>query len=474
MLDKEILSGVLNKALLKGADFAEIYIEEKNTGSLLYEDGRLEQVNQGMEKGAGVRVVKEGRTSYVYTNDLSEEGLTRAVEAASHVVSKARCLDKELALKVKEPLFVFSPRKMPDDIDTGEKVKWVKEADEKARSLGDKIRQVTVGLSDVQKKVMIANTEGELVEKEEVRTRALVNVVAYKDGVMQTGYETVGGTAGWEILDEVNLSAMALKAGELAIGLLDARPAPAGKMPVIMAAEAGGTMVHEACGHGLEADLVAKGLSVYRNKKGEQVASSLVTVIDDATLDKKYGSYMFDDEGVYGQRTVLIEKGELKGYMYDRLTAIRDNTFSTGNGRRESYKHKPIPRMSNTFIAPGDDRIEEIIKSTPYGLLVKKMGGGQVNTTNGDFVFEVKEGYIVENGEVKELVRGATISGNGPEALKNVDRVGSDLGFAIGVCGKDGQGVPVADAQPTIRIRELVVGGIAKEDSPRIKRIKRR
>lgn len=474
MFSKKVLEHVLDRALAKGADFAEIYIEEKKTGSLLYEDSRLEQVNQGIEKGAGVRVIKKGNTGYVYTNDLSEGGLLRAVETANHAASEVRNLDKELSLRIKEPLYTFSPRQMPNEVELGLRIEWAKEADREARGLGEEIRQVTVGIADVQKKVVIANSEGEMVEKEEVRTRAVVNVVACRDGVLQTGYETAGGSTGWEILDENSLPDLALKAGDLAIKLLDAKPAPAGKMPVIMAAEAGGTMVHEACGHGLEADLVAKGLSVYRDRKGQQVAASLVTVIDDATLDKKYGSYVFDDEGIPGQRTVLIEKGELKGYMYDRLTAKKDNAFSTGNGRRESYQHKPVPRMSNTFIAPGQDRIEEIIRSTSHGLLVKKMGGGQVNTTNGDFVFEVKEGYIVENGEVKELVRGATISGNGPEALKNVDRVGNDLGFAIGICGKDGQGVPVADAQPTIRIRELVVGGTAGGDAPGIKKIMRR
>lgn len=474
MLDKKILSQVLEKALTRGGDFAEIYIEEKNTGNIFYEDSRLEKINQGIEKGAGIRVVKKGNTGYVYTNDLTEEGLLRAAETANHAALEIRCIDREIALKVKEPLFTFSPRQVPSDVDVEDKIKWAKEADKAVRELGGGIRQVVIGIGDIQKKVVIANSDGEFIEKEEIRTRAVVNVVAYKDGVMQTGYETVGGAAGWEILDKEGLSVLAVKAGHLALNLLKAKPAPAGKMPVIMAAEAGGTMVHEACGHGLEADLVSKGLSVYKDKKGKQVASDLVTVIDDATIDKKYGSYIFDDEGVHGQRTVLIENGELKGYMYDRITAFKDKTFSTGNGRRESYQHKPIPRMSNTFIASGNDQIEEIISSTSYGLLVKKMGGGQVNTTNGDFVFEVKEGYIVENGEIKELVRGATISGNGPEALKNVDRVGKDLGFAIGVCGKDGQGVPVADAQPTIRIKELTVGGIVDEDSPRIKRIKRR
>lgn len=246
--------------------------------------------------------------------------------------------------------------------------------------------------------------------------------------------------------------------------MLEARPAPAGKMAVVMAGEAGGTMIHEACGHGLEADLVQKQLSVYAGKKGQKVASDLITVIDDPTIPGKYGSYRFDDEGMPGQKSVLIENGILKDYMYDYLTARKEGRHSTGNGRRESYHDRPIPRMTNTFIAPGKDDPASILKETREGLLVKRMGGGQVNTTNGDFVFDVAEGYLIQDGKIGPAVRGATLTGNGPEVLKIIDRVGSDLGFALGTCGKDGQGVPVGDAQPTIRISQLVVGGILDEN----------
>lgn len=219
-------------------------------------------------------------------------------------------------------------------------------------------------------------------------------------------------------------------------------------------------MIHEACGHGLEADLVQKQLSVYAGKIGQKVASELVTVIDDATLPNKYGSFSYDDEGNPSQRTVLIENGILKGYMYDYLTAKKEGKTSTGNGRRESYRDRPIPRMTNTFIAPGNSDPEEIIRSVEKGFYVKKMGGGQVNTTNGDFVFDVTEGYLIEKGQITEPVRGATLTGNGPEVLQMIDMVGNDQGFAIGTCGKDGQGVPVSDAQPTIRIPELTIGGL--------------
>ena len=241
--------------------------------------------------------------------------------------------------------------------------------------------------------------------------------------------------------------------------MLKARKSPGGKMTVVLSSEAGGTMIHEAIGHGLEADLVQQGLSVYSGKIGKNVASPLITVVDDATIPARRGSFINDDEGIPAQKTVLVEKGVLKGFMYDRLTAFKDGVSSTGNGRRESYRNKPIPRMTNTLITPERSTPDSIIRSVDKGLLVKKMGGGQVNTVNGNFVFEVAEGYMIEGGKIGEPVRGATLTGNGPEVLKCIDMVGNDLGFAIGTCGKDGQGAPVSDAQPTLRIPEIVVGG---------------
>jgi TldD protein len=235
-------------------------------------------------------------------------------------------------------------------------------------------------------------------------------------------------------------------------------------MPVIMSGEAGGTMVHEACGHGLEADLAQKGLSVYAGKKGQKVASSLVTVVDDGVIPGKFGTLRYDDEGTICGKNILINKGGLDNYMYDIKTARNDGTKSTGNGRRESYKNRPIPRMRNTYIASGKDNPEDIIKETKSGLLVTAMGGGQVNTINGDYVFDVSEAYIIKDGEIQYPVRGATLTGNGPETLEIIDRVGKDIGFTIGICGKEGQGVPVSDAQPTIAVRELIVGGTGDDN----------
>ncbi len=474
MLDKNLLSIVLDKALEKGGDFAEVYVEEKRTSNVFCEDDKIEKINSGREKGAGIRVVKDGKTGYVYTNDLTAEGLLKAAAVANHTTgSKAGTAGPTINLSLKEPEFSLKLRRLPEEVDFAEKIEQVLAANNVARNMDKEIRQVTVALGDMHKQVQIANSHGELVEDELARVRIMVNAIAARDGQIQTGYEVAGAVSGWELLEAISVEEMAEQAAGRALAMLSARPAPTGRMPVVMHADAGGTMIHEACGHGLEADLVQKGLSVYANKLGEQVAMEKVTVIDDATLPGKYGSFVWDDEGSPARRTVLIEQGILRGYLHDRLTAHKDGVESSGNGRRESYQDKPIPRMSNTFIAPGTDDPDEIINSTPRGLLVKKMGGGQVNTTNGDFVFEVQEGYIIQDGKISYPVRGATLTGNGPRALLDIDRVGKDLGFSIGVCGKDGQGVAVADAQPTIRIKELTVGGTHNgEDS--IKRIRRK
>ncbi|MEN6351362.1 MAG: TldD/PmbA family protein [Syntrophomonas sp.] len=475
MLEKNCLVKVLDEALKKGGDFAEIFVEEKKVSNIFCEDDRIEKINRGREKGAGIRVIKDGLTAYAYTSDLSVEGLLKAAAVANHAAgSETRVVAPEISLNLKPAAFEIDIKTWPDELSINDKIEQVLAANKSARSLGEEIRQVTVAAGDIHKKIQIANSDGELIEEELARVRLIVNTVASRDGLVQTGYESAGAVCGWELLDKVDFAEMAEKAGRLAIGMLSARPAPAGRMPVVMSSQAGGTMVHEACGHGLEADLVQKGLSVYRNKVGQMVAAEGVSVVDDSTLPGRYGTYRFDDEGNYGERTVLIDKGELRSYMYDRLTAQKEGRVSTGNGRRESYQHKPVPRMSNTFISPGSEDPERIIKDTKKGLLVKKMGGGQVNTTNGDFVFEVQDAYLIERGEVKERVRGATLSGNGPRALNDIDRIGDDLGFSIGVCGKDGQGVPVSDAQPTIRIQGLTVGGTTVGDGPEIKRIRRK
>ncbi|HBO83420.1 MAG: peptidase C69 [Deltaproteobacteria bacterium GWC2_42_11] len=449
---------ILKKALKNGGDFADIYFEETVNTSVICEENRIEKIIAGIDKGCGIRVIFNHKTAYAYTNDLSQKGLAALAETVSHAV-KNHETGKDISVINKSISNGFFIKIPPDKTLLPEKVDIVNRANKIAWGMDKRIRQVKVIYGDGTREMAVINSEGEWVEDRRTSLLFAVSAVAQEGEILQTGYEPIGGISGMEIFDELPPEKIAETAGKRAITMLKARRAPGGKMSVVLSSEAGGTMIHEAIGHGLEADLAQQGLSVYSNKIGEKVASDLITVIDDATIPNKRGSYFFDDEGTRGQKTVLVENGILKNYMYDRLTAMKDKKQSTGNGRRESYHHRPIPRMTNTYIAAGKTDPEDIISSVENGLLVKKMGGGQVNTVNGDFVFEVTEGYLIENGKVTEPIRGATLTGSGPSTLRDIDMVGSDLGFGIGTCGKDTQGVPVSDAQPTLRIPEIVIGG---------------
>lgn len=459
MVEKKVLKAVLDIALSKGGDFADIFVEKKTVTGIVAEGGKIERVHSGIDTGAGIRVLKDDTTAYAHTNDLSMEGLmevARAVSQAAQTPKKEYNLD----LRKVKLLVDFNFLEKPDGVETARKVAAVEAADKAARETSkDFIKQVIASYGDVTQQVTIANSAGDYVEDERIRTRLAVQAIAAEGEIIQTGYEAAGSLAGFDLLKRFLPEDIGRTAGRRALEMLRAKPAPAGRMPVVMAGEAGGTMVHEACGHGLEADLIQKKLSVYTGKRGQQVAGKEVTVIDDATLSDRYGSYRFDDEGVPARKVTLIENGILTDYLFDRLTAGREGRQSNGHGRRESYQHKPIPRMGNTFIAPGKADPEKIIKETKNGLLVKKMGGGQVNTTTGDFVFDVAEGYLIKDGQVGPPVRGATLTGNGPEVLQIVEMIGRDLGFTIGTCGKDGQGAPVSDAQPTMLISQLLIGG---------------
>lgn len=458
MVDPGVLQKVLNRAVSRGGEYADVFVERRRTTSILMEDRKIERVASGVDGGAGVRLIASGKTFYAFSNTTAEDSLLELADTLSKTVQEAHPATV-LDMRTERPGADFSIRIRPEGISVSTKIDLVAKAERSARSFDASIRQVTSSYRDSLQEVQIATSEGIIAEDERVHTVFMIHVVASRNGIIQTGYESAGGNTGFELFDDLSVEELSLKASRRAVTMLEARRAPGGRMPVVISSEAGGTMIHEAIGHGLEADLAQQGLSVYSGKSGEEVASRLVTVVDDATLPTKRGSYRFDDEGTPSRRIVLVDRGILKGYLYDKFTAMRDGVKSTGNGRRESYQHRPIPRMSNTFIAPGDSAPEEIVAATAEGLLVRKMGGGQVNTVTGDFVFDVQEGYIIKGGHIAEPVRGATLTGNGPEVLKAIDMIGSDLGFSIGTCGKDSQGVPVSDAMPTIRVSEMVVGG---------------
>jgi TldD protein len=455
----DILSKIIKKALSMGADYADVFIEHMRPLSIQLEDNKIEKITSGVDSGIGIRAIFRDKTSYAYSNDFSEDSLFNIAEVVGRAVKEGRSKEKTFDLRKVKPTIDFIIKKDPRDVEIKKKIMLLENANKAAKDISSKIRQVSVIYGDSEKNVCIATSEGSITEEKRIYTFALIQVIAAEDNILQTGYEPVGGLTGFELFEEIPFEETAVKAARKAVAMLNARKAPGGRMPVVISSEAGGTMIHEAVGHGLEADLVQQGLSVYTHKIGKQIASPLVTIVDDSTLPNKRGSFIFDDEGIISQRTVLVEKGILKGYLYDKLTSMKEGISSTGNGRRESYKHRPIPRMSNTFILPGDGSPEDIIKSVSKGFFVKKMGGGQVNTVTGEFVFEVSEGYIIEKGHIGEPVRGATLIGNGPEVLNSIDMVGNDMGFSIGTCGKDAQGVPISDAMPTVRIPEMVVGG---------------
>ena len=463
---------ILREALREGGEFADLFFEQTHAVVIICEEDRIEKVISGFDRGVGLRILFGKKTFYGFTTDLSKESLLNLARRISRS-AKEDGGGKTIGLpQAKRPALSSLPilkspypiQRHPEKLSMEERVSVVKRANDAARRFDPHVQQAKVLYRDVNQKISISNSAGLFVEGERVGTVFSVQVVSAKGDVVQTGYEPAGGTMGFELFDLHPPEEVARVAAKRSLLMLSARKAPMGKMAVILSSDAGGTMIHEAIGHGLEADLAQQGLSVYSKKVGETVASSLITVVDDPTLPQRRGSYPFDDEGVASRRTILVEGGVLKGYLYDRLTALEDGVESSGNGRRESYQDKPIPRMSNTMILPGKMRPEEIVHSVEKGLFVKKMGGGQVNTVNGDFIFEVNEGYLIEKGSIGEPVRGATLIGNGPRVLKDIDMVGNDLGFGIGTCGKDGQGVPVADAQPTLRIPELVVGG--QEETP--------
>ncbi|MGZ4130548.1 MAG: TldD/PmbA family protein, partial [Actinomycetota bacterium] len=386
------------------------------------------------------------------------DALLRAAEAAAAAipddgpgdVADLRELQPPVVHRVKEPA---------DAGGAADQVAWLREADETARAFAPDVRQVTASYGDSVQRVLIATSDGRFVQEERPRVRLVVQVVAGRDGVIQTGFHGPAALAGIEFIRANPPSEVATVAARRAVTMLDSGPAPAGEMPVVLAPGMGGVLFHEAVGHPLEADIVDKEASVYRGKVGQQVASSLVNGVDDATVPNGWGSFSFDDEGTPAQRTVLFEEGVLRGMLYDRLRAEKDGVPSTGNGRRQSYASPPIARMTNTYILNGSSKPDDILSSTERGVFVTALGGGQTNPASGDFVFGVSEGFLIENGRVGKPVRGANLIGRAMEVMSSVDAVADDFGTWQGICGKDGQSAPVDSGSPTLRIARITVGG---------------
>ena len=460
MIDQDVLERVLAGATATGADFAEVYAEDKRSTSAGLDDGRVEQVTSGRDRGAGIRVIAGDTTGFAHTSDLSEAGLAAAAATAAAAARRGGGGVRTVALTAAEP---HRPNRIvhdPDSIEKARKVELLVRMDEAARAHGPEITQVSAGYGDSRKRALVANTDGVLADDEVVRTLLRVSAIANGDTGMQTGYQSMGHTVGFEIFDTVDVEEMAREAARQAITKLGARPAPSGEVPVVIRHGTGGVLFHEACGHGLEADHIQKGASVYAGKVGQEVANPLVTLVDDGTMPGEWGTLGIDDEGRRTQRNVLIEDGILTDYMWDRIRARKEGREPSGNGRRQSYQHLPMVRMTNTFVLDGPDDPDDIVASTPNGVYVAKLGGGSVNTATGDFVFGMVEAYLIEDGRITEPLRDGNLIGNGPKVLRDIDMLGNDFAMGSpGTCGKDGQGVPVGDGQPTLRVRALTVGG---------------
>ena len=461
MIDEAIVQRVLTAALRTGGDFAEVFAEDRRSSSARLDDGRIEELTSGRDRGAGIRVVRGETTGFAHTSDLTEEGLRAAADAAAAAARGGGEGVREVALTRRDNTQPHEVQIFPEDVAKLRKAELLLEADEAARAAGGAIRQVGATYGDSHRKILVANSDGLLTSDDQVRTRLMVSCVASGDTGMQTGYEAPGRTIGFELFDEVDPADIAREAARRALEMLKAQPAPSGTLPVVLKRGAGGVLFHEACGHGLEADLVGRDASVFRDKVGTQVASPLVNLVDDGTYAREWGTYAIDDEGHPAQRNTLIENGELTDYMWDHLRARKAGRASSGNGRRQSYHHLPMVRMTNTYVLAGEEDPDEIIRQTPRGIYCVQLGGGQVNTATGDFVFGITEAYMIENGEVTHPIRSANLIGNGPEVLRAIDAVGNDFDTWTGTCGKDGQGVPVSSGQPTLRVSAMTVGGTA-------------
>lgn len=460
LIDRDVIQRTLVLALRSGADFAEVYAEDKQNTSVALDDGRIERVTSGRDRGAGIRVIKGETTGFAHTSDLSAKGLaaaaTVAAAAAGNGDGKARTVD----MSRRSRRIVNEIAQFPEDIPKAAKVELLQRADSAARSAGSSIVQVSAGYGDSRKRVLVANSDGVWAEDDIVRVLAQISVVANGDAGMQTGSQSIGHTIGWEVFDSIDIEDLARDAARQAIVKLVARPAPSGAMPVVIKNGSGGVLFHEACGHGLEADHIQKGASVYAGKVGQLVASPMVTFVDDGTVPGEWGTLAIDDEGHDTRRNALIENGVLTDYMWDHVRSRKDGRGPSGNGRRQSYMHLPMVRMTNTFVLNGPDDPADIVASTDHGVYVARLGGGSVNTANGDFVFGMIEAYLIEGGRITEPLREGNLIGNGPQVLRDIDMLANDFAWGNpGMCGKDGQGVPVGDGQPTLRVKSMTIGG---------------
>lgn len=446
-------------AALQGSDYGEIFLEESRGLSIRYEDSKVEDIGGVWDMGMGLRHLKKSGNSIETFQAVSQK--LDALEAIR--LKEALLGQSESRAPIEfhgEEFYSHSARVNPSEIAIEEKIALLGEIDRSLRSEFSLIRQISLSYGERIREIAVLNNEGTFQRERRIAVLLSIHVVVEENKILQTGHEVIGGLKGYELLEDGLPLRLARAAAARAESKLKAPKARAGEMPVILSNSAGGTFIHEAIGHSLEVDHVQEGSSpAYKGKIGQTIAPETITVIDDPTLPFYRGSFHFDDEGHKSQPTTLVKNGVLVDYLYDRVSAMKEGKKSNGHGRRESFHCRPIPRMSNLYIAPGPHSPKEILKNLKAGVFVTRMGGGQVNTATGEFVFELDDAFWVENGVIKHRVRDANLLGVGPDILRSIDKVGSDIGWGIGTCGKDGQGVPVGDGQPTLNIPKILLGG---------------
>jgi TldD protein len=456
------IEGLLAAALSKGGDYADLYFEHTVNNAINLEEQIVKSANRTIEQGVGVRVISGERTGYAYCDEIAADAIRKAALTAAHIADSGKSIGPMRVSASRPAHDLYAVVQQASDEALDRKIELLRRADQTARAHDRRIREVQTSFMDKYKVVLIATSEGLLIGDVQPLTRLNVSCIADDDGNLQSGYSGGGGRNDLEFFNgKLTPEYFATEAARAAILQLEAVEAPAGSMEVVLGPGWPGILLHEAVGHGLEADFNRKGTSAFSGLIGQKVASELCTVIDEGSIAGRRGSLNMDDEGNPTSQTVLIEKGILCGYLQDKLSARLTGASLTGNGRRESYRHMPMPRMTNTYMLGGEGTADEIIRSVKRGLYAMQFGGGQVDITNGKFVFSASEAYLIEDGRITAPVKGASLIGNGPVALTKVTAVANDLALdeGIGTCGKNGQGVPVGVGLPTTKISEMTVGG---------------
>jgi len=459
-VDAVIARRLLSIALSRGGDYADLFYEYGVSGSYLYDEGILKSAGRAVVMGLGVRVMKGDATGYAYVEELSTDAMEHAAKTAAQIAAGGGA-PAPVGLEERAVARRYPIERTSLDVEGAEKRDLLARADRAAREIDPRIVRVDAGLHEEMREILVATSDGKLVHDTQPLMRFSVRVIAEQNGKRQSGSSGGGGRFGMEYFESRSPEWHAREAVRQALVMLDARNAPAGEMPVVLAPGDSGILLHEAVGHGLEADFNRKRTSNYTDAVGQQVASELCTVVDDSTLAFARGTINVDDEGNEPERAVLIENGILSGYMHDRQSASFFKTRSSGNGRRESFKSHPMPRMTNTFLLAGADDPAEIVRSVKRGIYAAKFGGGQVDISNGDFVFSLTEGYLIEDGRITSPVKGVNLIGNGPDVMRKVTMLGTDFETSDGIwtCGKEGQSVPVGVGCPTVKIESVTVGG---------------